>query len=353
MLTSFIRLIVDRTTIPIPRVIASCIDEDPSPLSTFIILEYIEGEKLLLSKFYSLSDEHRHNLYVTLAQIYIQLRRLEFSSLGCLVRRGDEFEARKMPASIDINMLDLEGLHPLGIMNRYYHGEPLTSASSYIKMLLDIADSSFAESQEQMEPDLVEEKLYNLNLFREFTHSWIDPRLDQGPFLLSHGDLQCFNLIVGPDFKVTVLLDWEWGCVVPRQLFTPPLWLKYPDLTLLALPPIYEQYIAALDEFLDKVRSEERKMYGNTMLADEWDAAKQNGGFLVANALENKSHIDWVSHRYITTQLHGCEGLEGRVRAFMDENSHLARVVARKSKSFRATYDEPKDIQDGEQGELQ
>lgn len=349
LLTIDLRLIASRTTIPIPRVIASSIEETSTPLSTFIILEYIEGEILTPTKMQDLSDEHRKNFYVSLADIYIQLRRLEFPSMGCLVRCGDKFEARKMPASIDINMLDLQGLHPLRILNRYYHRNPLTSATSYISMLLDIADDAFVESRHEMEADLVEENLYNLNLFRQFSHDWIDTNLNQGPFVLSHGDLKCFNLIVGPDFKILALLDWEWSKVVPRQLFNPPLWLRGSDITIMAFSSIYGFYLEVFDEILAILRLEERKRYGNTMLADEWNTAKQNGGFLVANALQSRSHIDWVAHRYITPKLHGREGLRQRVRHFMEQDPSFARIVARKSRSFPASCHQTKDVEGKEQ----
>jgi hypothetical protein len=66
------------------------------------------------------------------------------------------------------------------------------------------------------------------------------------------------------------------------------------------------------------------------MLADEWVQAKENSGFLVANALENWTDIDWFANRYINWKCYkGKLDLDERVKAFMDNPARKA-LIARK-----------------------
>jgi hypothetical protein len=149
----------------------------------------------------------------------------------------------------------------------------------------------------------------------------MDCRLDQGPFVLVHGDLEPFNLIVNDNMDIVSVLDWEWSRVVPLQFFKPPLWLKNPDTTKLAWNFVYRDYLKSLDQFLEIVRTREREKYGNELLSDEWAKAKEDSGFLVANALENWTDIDWFANRYINWKCYKDEGdLDERVKAFMKKD---------------------------------
>jgi len=75
-----------KTTIPIPKLIAYALGDRPEPLSSYLILEFIEGQKLDLKEVKALPEDSDKlkNLYTSQADIYIQLRRLEFPSIGRL-----------------------------------------------------------------------------------------------------------------------------------------------------------------------------------------------------------------------------------------------------------------------------
>jgi aminoglycoside phosphotransferase (APT) family kinase protein len=60
-------------------------------------------------------------------------------------------------------------------------------------------------------------------MFCQYAEDWVDRSLDTGPFVLVHGDLEIFNLLLGDDMSIVSVLDWEWSRVVPRQFFEPPL----------------------------------------------------------------------------------------------------------------------------------
>lgn len=338
----------DKTTIPLPKIYAYRLGDGPEPLSSFVILEYVEGQKLSGVWLKSLSDEQRKHLYTSLANIHIQLRRLEFPSIGCLARGPEGFHVRKKVATIDINMQELEGLHPSEIQTLFYDDQNrLTSANDYVAMLLQIADNAFAKGRSSVfEKDQGEDALYHLHIFREYAKGWMDCRLDKGPFVLVHGDFEPFNLIVNENMDITSVLDWEWSRVVPVQFFKPPLWLRIPDTTKLAYNFVYNDYLKSFDQFLEILRTREHEKYGNGLLSDEWAKAKENSGFLVANALENWTDMDWFANRYINWKCYqGKADLDKRVEAFMENSAHKA-LIARKLHdeiAYRAEVNELED----------
>ncbi|KAF4626308.1 hypothetical protein G7Y89_g11853 [Cudoniella acicularis] len=326
------QLVADRTTIPIPRIHAYALGDGPELFPSFLILEYVEGLKLTYADFKKLSDEQRTRLYTSLADIYIQLRRLEFPSIGCVTREPDGFEVRKRTVTIDLNMQELEGLAPSEIQDAYYSASgTLTSANDYIAMLLQIADNAFSKGCGTVSEEEGEDHLYHLHLFRQYAEHWVDRSLDRGPFALIHGDLELFNLLLGDDMNIVSVLDWEWSRVVPRQLFKPPLWLSNTTIEDMSYGYRYRDYLESLDKFLVVLRVQERERYGSELLADEWDKGKQKSGFMVANALENWTAMDWFASRYINLRVYGGkEDLPERIKTFIQDDPARKALIERK-----------------------
>jgi hypothetical protein len=239
---------------------------------------------------------------------------------------------RKKITSIDINMQELEGLQPSKIQSSFYNNGSLSSANDYVAMLLQIADNAFAKGRSSVsDRHQGEDALYHLHIFREYTKGWIDCHLDQGPYVVVHGDLEPFNLIVNEHMEIVSVLDWEWSRVVPVQFFKPPLWLKIPDTTKLAWDFVYRDYLKSLDQLLEIVRTREREQYGNELLSNEWAKAKENSGLLVANALENWTDMDWFANRYINWKCYkGKAELNERVKTFMWNNPARKTLIEQK-----------------------
>ncbi|CAG9986456.1 unnamed protein product, partial [Clonostachys byssicola] len=327
-------LVYERTSIPIPQVIAYAIDDTSKTFPTFMILEYMEGEKLTHKTYEEFTQEQLLQFYVSLADIFIQLRRLEMDAIGRLTHREDgSFTVDRPIATIDINAQALERLQPSQVLARYGGGGPLRSAGDYIDMLHDLADNAFAQSRSSVpEGDGIgEEYLYHLHSFRELVEDWRAEDDDRGPFVLVHGDFQPFNLLIDDQGSIVSVLDWEWSRVVPRQFFKPPLWLQYPDLTLLSRPIFYDHFLELFEDFLVVLRQRELDAYGNTILADEWESAQERQGFLVANALESWMHVDWFMHYQGNP-----EDLQERVVEFMGRDPRRAELVARKVRDGEA-----------------
>ncbi|KAI1266613.1 phosphotransferase enzyme family protein [Xylariaceae sp. FL1019] len=327
--------VAERTSIPIPAIVTYRLGEGPEPLSSFLILHYVEGRTLSYEELTSLSDKQRDCLYRSMADVFLQLRRLEFSGAGCLnVDVDGVASVSKMNMSIDINMQELEGLQPSTIQSRFYgqHGS-LSSAKEYTAMLLDLADHAFAKGRSSviLNEEHGADALYQLHVFREHAKKWVDPRFEKGPFVLSHGDFELFNLLLNDDMQVVCVLDWEWSRVVPLQFFKPPLWLSVKETVRLAFDVHYLDYLGYFNKFLAILESLEVKKYGNPLLSIEWEKAKRNSGFLVANALESWTDIDWFGFRYLNKQYHGdASGLKERVKAFIEEVPSRKDFIASK-----------------------
>lgn len=102
---------------------------------------------------------------------------------------------------------------------------------------------------------MIRDALYHLDMFRRFVQDeWLNRSSDPGPFVLIHGDMEPFNLLISRDAEIVGVLDWEWSRVVPVQFFKPPLWLRMPDITLLAWDIAYKDYLKGFDELLAAVR---------------------------------------------------------------------------------------------------
>lgn len=338
-----IRHLSDCTTIPVPKVLAYCLENGSDPLSTFVILEYIDGKLLSPAEFYDLSVNDRSELYKSLADVYIQLRRQEFPSIGKLKARGNGVYIGEKTASIEMNMMQLEGLDPFSIQNSHHDERGLlASADTYTKMLLSIGYNAFLKSRNAVTPDMGLETLYNHFLFTKQAQDWVDHSLDEGPFVLVHGDFHLRNILVDNKMRLIGLIDWEWSRVVPVQYFIPPLWLSKRDAAQLAYPDSWILYMTRhFSEFLTIVKSQEDKMYGNSILHDEWAKQTEDIQPLIANALENWTEVDWFIHQNVYNK--DPAAAETALSAFADEDPLRPLLAELKEQDYHR-YQEELDL---------
>ncbi|OAA60033.1 phosphotransferase enzyme family protein [Cordyceps fumosorosea ARSEF 2679] len=340
--------------IPIPTIRAHSLDGTNSPLSRYLILDYMEGTQLSSVNIQLLDKEKRNQLYLSLAKILVQLRRLTFPSFGRLyLAGGDELRVANEIVTKDINIQELEDLDPRRIQRQCY-GERdfLPTASHYMETLMRTAYNAFFKGADSVDPDMIDSSLYHLDLFRQHAALWADPKISPVQFVLSHGDLSPENILVDEQtMAVTAVLDWGWSRVVPVQLLTPPLWLGgADDVALLAWRHAYDGYVARdLGDFLAVVRAEERRKYRSSVLADQWDRGRHDGGFLIAHALESWRDMDAVAFRYLNMRHYGgTADLEARVARFLEDDPLRGLVVDMKARQARRGEEE--GVEEGEGG---
>ncbi|EXU98321.1 aminoglycoside 3'-phosphotransferase/choline kinase domain protein [Metarhizium robertsii] len=323
LLLTTVSCLEENTTIPVPKILAYSEDANSDPLSTFIILDYVDGTMLSSTQMEKLNSQEREQLYTSLADIYIQLRRLEFHSIGRLEQTQTltGFQVGQKAATIDINMQQLEGLDPFAVQDAHSDDRGcMQSATAYANMLLDIGYNAFFKSRNAV----------------EHAKQWIDPTLDNGPFVLVHGDLHPSNLMVNDKMRIIGVLDWEWSRVVPVQFFVPPLWISGRTTVELAGHNTWQLFlITSFKEFLSVTESRELYMFGNTLLSREWAERSTRAEPLVANALENWTDLDWFAYRYLSRA--DKEAAKESIKTFIDEDP-LRRLVAEMKERDASAY---------------
>lgn len=325
----------NHTTVPVPRVLAECLDGGPDALSSFVIVEYIDGKILSPAAFYELSSYERSAFYQSLADFYIQLRRQEFSSIGRLKMGVDGAYIGEKTATLVMNMMQLEGLDPWSIQDSHHNESgSLKSANTYTKMLLHFTYNAFLKSRNAVGEGMGLEYLYNHFLFTKRAQKWLNPDLDRGPFVLVHGDLSLSNLLLDRNMNIVGVLDWEWSRVVPVQYFMPPLWFTHRDEAQLAHPDSWTLYNKKhFSEFLTIVKSRENELHGSSLLHDEWAKNMEDINPLIANALENWTEIDWLVHQNIFAK--DSSGLQDDLAVFAAEDPLRGMLAEVKEQDFR------------------
>jgi hypothetical protein len=199
------RYVSAKTTIPIPKVHAYAFSNAGFNGLPFIIMDYAEGRNLM-DLGYPLGDTWggfldcgpqtptAKHVFQQLADIYIQLRQLEFPRIGALGLPSrdtpafacDPAEIRvcNRPLSIDMALQELDGLEPGAI---FPPKRPLSTAEGYVDGLLRLADNAFEkEADQNMDEDEPASILYAAHHFRRFVQDeWLDRSADEGPFVLS------------------------------------------------------------------------------------------------------------------------------------------------------------------------
>lgn len=199
-------------------------------------------------------------------------------------------------------------------------------------MLLCIAWNAFEKGRKNVYDEYEGfDRLYHLDQFSDFVNArWFDPAFDNGPFVLSHGDLEMYSLLVNENLDILAVLDWEWSCVVPLQFFSPPTWIRNRPIATLSWGIFYNDYIAELDGFRAIVRERELETYGGELLSRDRASVRRDGGILICSALDNWTDVDYVAGRYLNRLLHQGKSLRGRIQQFMEEDPSRGELVARK-----------------------
>ncbi|GAB0132414.1 hypothetical protein EsDP_00000852 [Epichloe bromicola] len=314
------KYVAANTTIPVPMIRAHFSAQNSPIKMAFIIMDYVEGKNLRELGFpkdfdvwRSVTTEPtraRKIMYENLAQVYIQLRRLEFPDIGALgLPKGDDGQSirvRHRPLCIEILLQQREGLAPA---SKFPEHTTFKTSKEYVDALLWLGDNLLDKGKNSMIDIRGERVLYASHYFRKFVmESWLDPAQDCGPFVLVHGDLGLQNLLWDDDLNLVAVLDWEWSSVMPLQFLVPPPWLDGHSIDFLCHSQIL--YNDQVSIFCDVVRDQERSLgFGcSALLSDEWVRRKDWCHTLVVCALLRPEYVydvywSFLSYAFVGVQL--------------------------------------------------
>ncbi|KAI2208297.1 hypothetical protein LOZ16_003567 [Ophidiomyces ophidiicola] len=136
------RYIMEKTTIPIPKIHGYSITKDNILGLPFLLLEYVEGNSLHGTRIAALDPDLQNHLFAQIGEIYIQLYRQQFDRVGALTlnENGDWVFAENRPLTIDINEQELCGLD---ICRHLPYNRTFQSTIDYIYMIVNLIFNDF------------------------------------------------------------------------------------------------------------------------------------------------------------------------------------------------------------------
>lgn len=140
----------------------------------------------------------------------------------------------------------------------------------------------------------------------------------RGPFVFSFTDLHQSNIFVDAEWHITCLVDLEWTCTRPIEMFQPPHW--FTDKSVDQMDST--EYEEIRQEFMGSLRKEEEGILSATptatvagsqlSLSEIMEQSWETGAFWYPLALSSPSGIFWVFTKHIQSRFF--EDLERDVR---------------------------------------
>ncbi|KAJ6787835.1 hypothetical protein PWT90_09893 [Aphanocladium album] len=216
------RFVASRTSIAIPRIHAHGYSGERKPSNPtgkyFIILDYISGEPLSQALLSDTTSENRDRFFAHLADFYSQMRGLEFDAAGALELGADCMFKITAPVCMDIAAMGMRR------NESSIQFTATTTIKSYASQLYALLLRRAADPIPEMSRYDVEYLVFALQDFEQRMQQFVSSGT-RHKFVLMHGDLQPSNIILGEDFSIKGIIDWEWAGTVPAPFFVPPLWL--------------------------------------------------------------------------------------------------------------------------------
>ncbi|KAF7538327.1 hypothetical protein G7Z17_g12659 [Cylindrodendrum hubeiense] len=367
------RYVSAKTTIPVPRVHAYSFTEG-SPIKTaFIVMDYVQGQTLHELGFpfptqqqwcsYASQTRATNKLHKQLADIYIQLRQLEFPEIGALglpIVDGkpsyecnpDDIRVCHRPMSMEMALQEVQGMDPGAYIKP---NTTFSTARSFVDALLFVAENDLEKSPDMgLDNRGGREALYARHHFRRFVlDTWLESTADQGPFVLMHGELDMLmsSLLFDEELNLVSVLDWEWSCVIPAQMMVAPIWLTgcTPESTIIYKGLFYKE----VSSLVDAIKDREQALGVPPTLSQEWAKMETWCHTAVVMALvrpDRTYDVYWyflfgeieeeISPGYTYSELHS-RFIAPRLEVFMESPGRKA-LLARKEEEQRRFFEAEK-----------
>ena len=162
----------------------------------------------------------RSRPYTLVCQIY-------FWSSGIILLKDDgepDVVNLTRPLMLEFNNLELDGVDVSSVIPSHRTFE---TATQYFMSLADLHMERLLQQRNSIETiDEAELKFMNRVYFKKAICKFVEPRWDDGKFVILLGDLSPQNILIDETGCVKVILDLEWTSIRPVQCIGPPVWLS-------------------------------------------------------------------------------------------------------------------------------
>ncbi|KAG8412939.1 hypothetical protein J3459_013632 [Metarhizium acridum] len=290
-----------KTTIPVPLVYAYSLSDDNLIKSPFLIMNYVEGktlQDLLFQKGARTPRSQVLKVYKQLGEMNLELRRLEFPTIGALglpeksteplnACNPDSIAVQNRPLTLNMALQAAEGYQPDTIIEQ---GKTFHTAREFVDALIRLSENQFTKSPDVgLDQRRGRSLLYARDAFHRFaSEDWLETN---GPFVLLHGDITLHNnnILFDQDFKAVAVIDWEWSFVGPVQFLVPPVWLTGSGFGFMLLELYWFKQEA--EQLLCQIKHSEASSQNTTLLSRFWETFSVPCGTAMTVALLSPDHI--------------------------------------------------------------
>jgi hypothetical protein len=183
---------------------------------SYILMDYMPGKVLDWS---SIDEQGKKKVISQLADIHIELRKHEFSAIGCMHQIGDKHIgpfARECLTDFKGPSSEIQPLGPFSHLQGYY--------KACITLSLDLIFREEIYTDSPVETYLIYQFLYDRVSDIYLIESG-EKEACTG-YHLKHSDDKGFHILMDAESNITALIDWEWAFTAPATLaFNSPMLL--------------------------------------------------------------------------------------------------------------------------------
>lgn len=211
-------------------------------------------------------QDRRKHFYSELIDVLAQLYSVEFATAGSLMPAP---AGKSEPVVGDILSLPANEL----LMDR--PGLQSTTARTdgqYMAYHHRVLSETYRLPTQDLSEDQAQLELFAIESLAKLIEPAESAR-SAGPFVLSHLDLRCHNIIVTQELHIRGIIDWEFSGTIPRRLFTPPPWLTGHDPSAAWACPLTApvMHFQLYPEFLEVLREKSTSSSDCARLRKAWE----------------------------------------------------------------------------------
>ena len=187
------------TTIPTPRILDYNVNPSNPLGAPYMLMKEVQGH--FVEHLTRIPKQYMRHVYRQIAEIVLQLSRLQFPLLGLLQHSDSESK--------------------FYVKGAIFEGYKRLDAFSYARAFYTTRALHFLQ-QKQLEIPSDPDWIALAWLYLQAIPLFCSPELDYGPFPLRHPDLNNANILYDAQYNIVGVLDWTASQTAPWQSFVVP-----------------------------------------------------------------------------------------------------------------------------------